>query len=136
LASLDPDYDLAIGTYSVIWPRYERAGLNGLTRPECALFLAWQFVSEVNNGGFRQFLSNPSGAHAAETPAALEEVGMPQAASLLRRALAAGGPPWSPYSEFLIALSDEFFSSPENPYQLLASYVRRRKGEFQTSVSV
>ena len=39
VASLDPDYDLAIGTYSAIWPRYERSGLGGLRRAERAAFL-------------------------------------------------------------------------------------------------
>src|SRR5262245_5277895 len=92
LASIDPDYDLVIGTYTAIWPQYERAGLGSLTRAERVVFLAWQFVGEVNNGGIRQFLSNPSGAHAAETPAVLVEVGMPYAASLLTRALTIGGP--------------------------------------------
>jgi len=136
LASLDPGYDLVIGTYTAIWPRYERAGLSGLTRPECAVFLAWQFVCEVNNGGFRQFLSNPSGAYAAETPAVLKEVSMPHADSLLMRALAAGGPPWSSCSEALDALSDEFFGSSENPYELLASYVRRNSHELPAPVCV
>jgi hypothetical protein len=134
VASLDPDYDLAIGTYTAIWPRYERAGLDALTRPERAVFLAWQFVGEVNNGGLRQFLCNPSGAHAAETPAALDEVGMPHAAALLARALAAGGPPWFPCSAALDALTDEFFGSPEDPYELLASYVRRHSQELPSPV--
>jgi hypothetical protein len=135
LASLDPDFDLAIGTYTAIWPRYERAGLGGLTGPERAVFLVWQLVCEVNNGGFRQFLSNPSAAHAAETPAALEEIPMPHAALLLRRALATGGPPWFPCSEVLWALDNEFFDSPENPYELLANYVRRHSRELPAPVS-
>jgi hypothetical protein len=129
VASTDPDYDLSIGTYTAIWPRYERDGLNGLTRSERAVFLAWPFVCEVNNGGFHQFLCNPSGLHAAETPVALDEVGMPHAATLLRRAMATGGPPWLPCSEALNALTDEFFGSSENPYELLASYVRRYSQE-------
>ena len=129
MASIDPDYDLAINTYTAIWPRYERVGLDGLTPQECAVFLTWQFVGEVNNGGFRQFLSNPSGEHAAQTLSALEQVGMPHAASLLRRALAAGGPLWIPYSEALNVLTDEFFGSPENPYELLGNYVRRHSQE-------
>lgn len=120
--------------YTAIWPRYERVGLDGLTRPERAVFLAWQFVGEVNNGGFRQFLSNPSGAHASETPSALDEVGMPHAASLLRRALATGGPPGLSHSETLDALTDEFFGSSENQYELLASYVRRHSQELPSPV--
>ena len=134
LSSLDPDYDLVIGTYTAIWPRYEQEGVSGLRGAERAVILAWQFVGEVNNGGFLQFLSNTSGAYAAETPAVLAEVSMLHAASLLIRALAAGGPPWSPCSEALDALSDEFFGSPENPYALLASFVRQHSGELPAPV--
>ncbi len=134
MASLDPDYDLAIGTYTTIWPLYERSGLSGLTRAERALFLAWQFVGEVNNGGFRQFLSNPSGAHAVETSGALVEVDMTHAASLLTRAMEAGDPPWSFWGAALDALSDEFFGSSEDPYFLLASYIRRHSREFSILV--
>lgn len=130
MASLDPDYDLVIGTYTAIWQRYERAGLGGLTGAERSVFLAWQFVAEVNNGGFRQFLTNPSGGHARETPTALTDVGMPQAAFLLRQALDGLG-----HSE-LAALSDAFFGSPENPYEILASYVHRHRGDLPAPVGL
>jgi hypothetical protein len=133
MGSLDSDYDLAIDAYTAIWSRYERAGLDGLTPPERAILLAWQFVGEVNNGGFRQFLSSPAGAYAAESPAALEEVGMPYASSLVRQALALDGPPGFPDPEALNALTDEFFGSPENPYELIASYVRRYIQELQSA---
>ncbi len=98
------------------------------------MFLAWQFVAEVNNGGFHQFLTNPSGEHAAETPVALQDVGMPHAASLLMRALAAGSPLWPRWNEALDALGDEFFSSPEDPYELIANYARRHSRELPASV--
>jgi len=124
VALLDPDYDLVIGAYSSIWPRYERSGLGGLTRSERAVFLAWRFLCEVNNGGFRQFLSNPSGAHAEDTAAVLDETGMPHTAALLRRVLSTGGPPWSSLSDALDDLTDEFFRSAENPYLIIAQYVR------------
>jgi hypothetical protein len=100
------------------------------------VFLAWQFVCEVNNGGFRQFLSNPSGVHAEVTPAALDEVGLPHAVSLLRRALATGGPPWFRQSDTLDSLTDEFFDSAENPYELIASYVRRQLQEMPPPTGV
>jgi hypothetical protein len=134
VASLDPDYELSVRTYTAIWRRYERAGLDGLTPPARAVFLAWQFVGEVNNGGFRQFLCNPTGSHAPESPAALDEVGMPHAANLLRQTLEAGAPPWLPYSEILDAFTNEFFRSPENPYELIANYVRRHSKEMPPPV--
>src|SRR5262245_47964956 len=86
--SVDP-YEAVIRTYSAIWPRYMALGFDGLTGAEKTLFCAWQFVCEVNNGGFRQFFANPSGEFATETVPALETVSMPHAASLLRMALAA-----------------------------------------------
>src|SRR4051794_18806107 len=89
MASVDPDYDLAIEAYTATWPRYENLGFGNLTEQERTIFWTWQFVCEVNNGGIHQFFFNPSGEFAVETVGALEDVQMPYAASLLRRALAA-----------------------------------------------
>jgi hypothetical protein len=61
MASVDPDYDLVIETYSAIWPRYEKLGFEKLTEQEQTIFCTWQFVCEVNNGRIHQFFFNPSG---------------------------------------------------------------------------
>jgi hypothetical protein len=43
---------------------------------------------EINNGGFDQFFWNSSGDHAHETVRALEAIGAPQAAQIVREAIA------------------------------------------------
>lgn len=45
------------------------------------------FEDEINNGGISQFLSNSSGDMAEETISALEKIGEPEIAKLLREAL-------------------------------------------------
>ena len=86
MTSIDPDYDLVINMYTAIWQRFEKVGFDELAEPERVIFCTWQFVCEVNNGGFHQFFLNPSGEFAGETVSALEKVQMPYAASLLSRA--------------------------------------------------
>ena len=148
MASVDPDYDLVIDTYTAIWPRFEKLGFDTLTEPERVIFCTWQFVCEVNNGGFHQFFLNPFGEFAGETLSALEKVQMPYAASLLGRALAAFPIPAKDhkirYSQLLSLpksvqddlfneLTGAFFDSPENAYLLQADYVRRNRKEFLES---
>jgi hypothetical protein len=145
---VDPDYDLVIETYSALWPRFAQFGFSGLTEPERVLLCTWQFVCEVNNGGFHQFFTNPSGAFAAETVAALEQARMPHAASLLRRALTAFpapakeqearcwqlcGLPDSIQRDLFDKLTAAFSDSAEDPYALQADYVRRNRGQFLAS---
>jgi hypothetical protein len=141
----DPGYDLAIGTYSAICPRYEKLGFKKLTEQERTLFCTWQFVCELNNGGIHQFFFNASGEFAMETVDALERVQMPHAASLLRRELAAfpappkdhgtraeqlASLPKSVQDDLFDELTADFFDSPENAYVLQADYVRRNRGCF------
>jgi hypothetical protein len=140
--AMDPDYDLVILTFTDIWPQYEALGFDKLTELERVIFCTWQFVCEVNNGGFHQFFVNPSGAFAVETAPALEKVQMPFAASLLRRALAAFPNPakdhdiryrqvWSlPTSiqgDLFNELTGAFFDSLEHPYALQAEYIKRNR---------
>lgn len=145
MASVDPDYDLAIATFSAIWPRYEKLGFENLTEQERTIFCTWQFVCEVNNGGIHQFFFNPSGKFARETVPALENVQMPYAASLLTRALTAfpdpakdhrtrarqlESLPKSVQDELFNELTGQFFDSAENAYVLQADYVRENPGCF------
>jgi hypothetical protein len=145
MASVDPDYDLAIETYSAIWTRYEQLGFDKLTEQERTIFCTWQFVCEVNNGGFHLFLFNPSGEFAQETVVALENVQMHIAASLLKRVLRALPDPAKDHQtrarqlvslpqniqdELFKKLTEEFFDSQENAYTLQADYVRKNPGSF------
>jgi hypothetical protein len=142
MASVDPDYDLAIETYSAIWPRYKKFGFENLIDQERTIFCTWQFVCEVNNGGIHQFLSNPSGEFASETVDALEKIQMPYAASLLRRALIAFPEPAKDHrtraqqlrslpksvrDDLFNDLTGDFFGSSENAYVLQAAYVQNNR---------
>jgi len=142
MASVDPDYDLAIETYSAIWPRYQQLGFDCLTEQERTIFCTWQFVCEVNNGGIHQFFFNPSGEFASETVAALEKVQMPFAASLLRRALSAFQEPAKDHrtraqqlrslpmnvqDDLFNELTGDFFDSSENAYVLQADFIRNNR---------
>jgi uncharacterized protein DUF4375 len=137
----DP-YDGVIGVFTAIWSRFEKVGFSELTEPEKVIFCAWQFVCEVNNGGIRQYFANPSGEFAAETVFALEEVGMPRAAGILRRAIATFADhrvpkdhdvrfrslkamPVAVRDEMFDALTSGFFASPEDPYALQWDYITR-----------
>lgn len=144
---MDPDYDLVINTFTGIWPRYEELGFEGLTGPEQVIFCTWQFVCEVNNGGFHQYFRNPSGTFAAETSAALKRVQMPHASSLLQQALAAfpnntaardndcrqreiRSLPQSVQHNLFDDLTSSFIDSAENPYRLQAVYIDHNTNKF------
>lgn len=139
MTDIDPDYDVAIDAYSEVYSAYDKRGFDQLTERERTIFCVWQFVGEVNNGGFRQFLSNPSGEFTSETLEALERIRMPFAASLLKRALMYLPPLAKDHGtrlqqvhslaseiqvDLLNELTGNFFNSTEYPYALLAEYVR------------
>lgn len=51
-------------------------------------YMSWLVEAEVMNGGFNQYFWNSSSEFAAQTPAALKEIGAPVAADLMERAIA------------------------------------------------
>ena len=61
----------------------------GLTLPASTIYLVGVFEGEVSQGGFRQFLADPSGDLAAETLQALKEVGAHVSVELLEKAMTA-----------------------------------------------
>ncbi len=63
-------------------PRLERVGPTARV-----VFLVRWFGGQVGNGGLHGFLANSSGAYAAETLAALRQIGAAVSAELLERAL-------------------------------------------------
>jgi len=149
---MDP-YEGVIKVFTAVWDRYEELGFTDLSEPEQIIFCTWQFVCDVNNGGFRQYLINPAGEFAAEGVAALEAVGMPRAAALLRRALAVvpnqkvpkphetrsraiGSLPAAINEGYFQQLTDEFFASPEDPYALQWDYITRHRLKFPKSVGL
>ncbi len=65
--------------------------LSVLSPAEKTFFLNLELESEVNNGGFFQYLYNTSGAHLAEAVQALQMVGAQETAKIAGRVLAALG---------------------------------------------
>lgn len=67
-----------------------------LVESELVFKRVWEFYTDTNKGGFKQYYLNDSGNEAGDCPAALEEIGAPKTAELLRRANALfgdNGPP-------------------------------------------
>jgi hypothetical protein len=52
-----------------------------------AFYFSWLVEAEVLNGGFNQYFWNSSSEFAEQTPAALEVIGDPKAAEIMREAL-------------------------------------------------
>jgi hypothetical protein len=65
-----------------------------LSRREQTLFAAHWCQSEICNGGFHQFFLNPTGVLAPEAAGAFQELGLPEAASLIQEAMAFFGDPY------------------------------------------
>jgi hypothetical protein len=72
-----------------------------------AAHLVFWYESEVQNGGHFQYFANQSGERADETVSALEAIGAPAHADVLRRALAR----WQAYERLPPADSEEFVAS-------------------------
>jgi hypothetical protein len=62
-----------------------------LTAPQRVCYLAFRVDAEVCNGGFSQYFSNSSGVYSALAPEALETIGCPRRADMVRRSLSAVG---------------------------------------------
>lgn len=114
--------------------------------PQKVFSAIWEVESEVNNGGFSQYLLNDSAESAAFVATALETIGAPKTASICRRAITAAFPAGLPQTvesiqsgassfpdevlEILEVLDQEFFSYPHNLTDLLFAYVKTHPEEF------
>jgi hypothetical protein len=112
-------------------------------RPEQIVDLVRWLDREVENGGFHQFFNNSPGDKTAETFAALETIGAPRTAGILRRAAAmfpSGMPPqdrdarmeilWRqiPDPKTFDPLNDEFYAYPDGPLEtLLANFAAKSR---------
>ena len=65
----------------------ELEALSELPEALQAWYFAFLLDAEVLNGGFNQYFFNPSGQFAEVTPAALERMALPEAATLVARAV-------------------------------------------------
>ncbi len=146
--ALEDDTDFAIALDSTLcdWSNYGEA-LDVLSPEAQTFFLCAALDAEVNNGGFDAFFYNSTGKWGPETVGALETVGAPKTAELLRQFLAPF--PQAPYprdqeerNELLLALPDSitdnlnalddvFFANPDGLLQdLYVSYAREHRDYF------
>jgi hypothetical protein len=90
LAATGDDAAEALAQLSRFWSGRaklsETGDLTGLSPAETAAHLALWYFGEVGNGGHTQYFMNPTGSLAHETVAALEMLGLEQAAKTLRDA--------------------------------------------------
>lgn len=114
-----------------------------LSPQEQVLVAIWELESEVNNGGFDQYLSNSSGDIAKHAPPSLEAIGATKMAEIVRAVLNVFGPAGpaaerdirqeqladlSPSAlESLERLTKDFFRYPDNLTELLFAHVARHK---------
>ncbi len=84
----DMDPIEAICTFSSLWSCRAAHELVhfGLSQPEYVVQLCLIHTGEVSNGGHSQFFSNRGGRHVGDTRDALDVTGLPELASILRRA--------------------------------------------------
>jgi len=64
----------------------DAAVLESLSKGNRALWLTWDVVAEVNNGGLNQYYLNSSGRNSSEAPAAFEFFAATEHADLMREA--------------------------------------------------
>ena len=146
--ALEDDTDFAIALSSALcdWTNGGES-LEVLSTEAQVFFLCNALDAEVNNGGFSAFFYNSTGKWGPETIEALETVGAPQTAELLRQFLAPF--PQDPYprdqeerNELLLelpdsiaddldALDDAFFAKPDGLLQdLYVAYAREHRDSF------
>ncbi len=71
----------------VLVPRAHQQGLVSLSPTEQIVYLVWCYPGAVNNGGHASFFYNSTGQFAAETVTALQQLGEPEYAQILSRAI-------------------------------------------------
>ena len=116
--------------------------------PEQRIFSAiWALESQVNNGGFAQYISSHNGDTASAAPWALREIGALRCADIVTRALKTASPTGvmpasregrealvdslsSQARKKLEALDNEFFSYPDNLTDLLYMYISKHPSVF------
>jgi hypothetical protein len=139
--------DFSIALSNLVCGRWDRDGFAALTRAEQVAYCVDALEREVANGGFDQFFWNYSGDTAHETLEALQAIGAPQAAALVREAIACfpggkvpssreererllesmGEAPREKWSQ----LDDRFHEYPDDLTGLMRAYVRENRANFR-----
>lgn len=78
--------------FTVVLETHERDGYEALTWPQKVYWSVHYMDAEVKNGGFAQYLYNPSGDNAGDIVKALEDLGAEASAAILRQVLGVFGP--------------------------------------------
>jgi uncharacterized protein DUF4375 len=124
--------------------RFWRLDYQDLAPAERVFLLIWELESEVNNGGFRQYFHNSSGALALDVVDALKAIGAEATADIVQRALNAVGDTITIWSDdaarqgsvkslspqarqILEELDREYYKGPENLTPLLYNYVAEHR---------
>lgn len=146
--ALEDDTDFVTALSSALWDRTESGKHLDAVSPEARVFyLCNALDAEVNNGGFSAFFYNPSGQWGPETIDALETVGAPGTAELLRRFIAllpCDGYPRDiavrndvllevpdTFDANVGELDDEFYAGPDGSLQALyVTYARDHRDDF------
>ncbi|HEX7186059.1 MAG TPA: DUF4375 domain-containing protein [Thermoanaerobaculia bacterium] len=132
------DFDYVLDVISPWIDKYIDRGPGSLSSRELIGVAVWMLDVEVNNGGFLQYYSNSRGCLAEQTVGALEIIGAPDTAALLRAANKEI--PFFPLPEdrddrFALldqvaeqarfaALETEYYLEREDRIHLLAQYLR------------
>ena len=127
-----------IGISDQLCPLSWDGGFANLSKAEQVFVAVWELEAEINNGGFSQYYWNSAGDQGALVPDALETIGAPTMAGIVRRtnALFPNGPSadrdereaflssaGSELDEQFDSLTDEFCAYPENLSTLLNDFV-------------
>ena len=123
-------------------------GLSSLSPSEQIFVTVWELEAEINNGGFSQYYFNSAGDNAKAVVEALEAIGAPLMAGIVRlaNALFPEGPPSdqdertdllnsldSETEEALDGLTGEFCAYPENLSDLLHEFVQEHQDAIRGS---
>lgn len=81
-------------------PEAKRDAVLSLPSAFRTVYLSWLVEAEVLNGGFNQYFWNSSSDFADLTPAALTEIGSPEAARIMRQAIVTANAEWPITSRF------------------------------------
>lgn len=134
---------------TVVLTRLEAGGgIDRLTAPQRAYYVAWACNAEVENGGFAQYFVNTAGGSAWEAAAAFEAIGATAHAPIVRRAVALFGPAGpaadrdarheqlaalTPAQDAeLVQLDAEYYGAADDVPTRLLLFAGRHPGDFQT----
>lgn len=143
--------EVVMGLLEEVQGRIATQGLENLSSTELTLFSVYELISEVENGGFIQYLENSSGDRAHQALAGLRHIGAPESAAILERVIArlgSGAAVPERSARFVVlqqlgeqewhaieAENDAFYGQPEPLWALLAEYCRKHRDQLDVRES-